>query len=41
LAGTQTNKLKKLAAAADEWNRQLIPPAFPGLAGHHESPVEP
>lgn len=41
LADTQANELKKINADVNDWNQQLIPPAFPGLAGHAKSPVEP
>jgi arylsulfatase A-like enzyme len=41
LASTQTNKLNQLKASVNAWNKQLVPPAFPGLAGHEKPPVEP
>lgn len=41
LADVRTNELERLNAAVNQWNRQLIPPAFPGLAGHAKSPTEP
>ena len=41
LSGVQTNEVEKLDAELKVWNQQLIPPAFPGLAGHRKSPVEP
>jgi arylsulfatase A-like enzyme len=41
LAESRTNELKKLSADLNAWNKQLIPPAFPGLAGHGKSSVEP
>ena len=41
LAGVQTNELIKLEGAVNVWNAQLVPPAFPGLAGHSQPPAEP
>jgi hypothetical protein len=41
LANTQIDEVKKLDTDLDGWNKQLIPPAFPGLAGHTKSAVEP
>jgi arylsulfatase A-like enzyme len=41
LADVRTNELKSLDADVNQWNKQLIPPAFPGLAGHSKSVVEP
>lgn len=41
LAGVIPDTLKTLAADLEAWNRQLIPPAFPGLAGHAANPKDP
>jgi arylsulfatase A-like enzyme len=41
LAEVRTNELKQLDSAVNSWNKQLVPPAFPGLAGHAKSAVEP
>ena len=41
LADGQTNELKTLNAAVNDWNQQLVPPAFSGLAGHTAHPKNP
>jgi arylsulfatase A-like enzyme len=41
LSGIQTNELEKLEAELNAWNKQMIPPAFPGRGGHKVSPQEP
>jgi len=41
LAGSLPDTLKKVAVDLDNWNRQLVPPAFPGLAGHAANPKDP
>jgi arylsulfatase A-like enzyme len=33
--------LKQLGADMDHWNKQLVPPAFPGLSGHSANPKDP
>jgi arylsulfatase A-like enzyme len=40
LSQSRTNELEKLEAAVKDWNKQLVPPAFPGLAGRSKSSVE-
>lgn len=34
LAGTHNKDAQTLGAAMDDWNKTLVPPAFPGLSGH-------
>lgn len=34
LATTESETTKRLAAALDAWDKELIPPAFPGAPGH-------
>ena len=41
LAGVKTNELNQVEGKVNKWNSQLIPPAFPGLAGHSKPPAEP
>jgi len=44
LAGTRAKEVQTLAAMIGEWNKTLVPPAFPGLAGKpgkRQKPVEP
>ncbi len=38
LAGRRTNEVRRLGAGLDGWNKTLVPPAFPGLAGHAANP---
>jgi arylsulfatase A-like enzyme len=41
LIDARANELRKIRADLEDWNRQLIPPAFPGLAGHTANPRDP
>jgi arylsulfatase A-like enzyme len=41
LIDARPDELKKLRADLEDWNRQLVPPAFPGLAGHAANPKDP
>ena len=41
LAPNDTARVGKLTATLDAWNRELIPPAFPGLGGHKAAPKKP
>lgn len=43
LIGVRTNDAKRLRATLDNWNKQLVPPAFPGRSayGKGQSPEEP
>ena len=34
LANVRTNELTQIETDINGWNKQLIPPVFPGLAGH-------
>jgi len=38
LSGVRTNEVRQLGATLDGWNKTLVPPAFPGLAGHAANP---
>jgi arylsulfatase A-like enzyme len=41
LIDARPDELKKLRADLENWNGQLVPPAFPGLAGHAANPKDP
>jgi arylsulfatase A-like enzyme len=41
LSGVRTNEENQLGATLDGWNKTLVPPAFPGLAGHTAHPKDP
>lgn len=41
LAPNDTARVEKLTAILDAWNRELVPPAFPGLGGHKAAPKKP
>jgi arylsulfatase A-like enzyme len=40
LSGTQAEKVKRLGATLDDWDKELIPPAFPGLAARQAKAAE-
>jgi arylsulfatase A-like enzyme len=41
LSGIHTNEVKQLDATLEGWNKTLIAPVFPGLAGHAANPNDP
>lgn len=41
LAAGRTNDMKQLRATLDNWNKHLVPPAFPGRSAYGQSAAEP
>ena len=41
LAGAKPEAAKQLGAAVDTWDKELVPPAFPGAGGRNQGKVQP